>query len=70
MNCRLRIQRPTYDAYGTVVKYLPGSENDGVQLWKVRHDDGDEEDVELHELIQWTCKRPKKKKRGHERGPD
>ena len=59
MNCRLRIQRPRYAAYGTVVKYLPGSENDGIELWKVRHDDGDEEDVELHELMQWICKRPK-----------
>ena len=59
MNCRLRIQRPRYAAYGTVVKYLPGSENDGIELWKVRHDDGDEEDVELQELMEWICKRPK-----------
>ena len=59
MNCRLRIQRPRYTAYGTVVKYLPGSENDGIELWKVRHDDGDEEDVEFHELKEWTCKRLK-----------
>ena len=59
MNCRLRIQRPRYAAYGTVVKYLPGSENDGIELWKVRHDDGDEEDVEFHELKEWTCKRLK-----------
>ena len=54
MNCRLSIQRPRYAAYGTVVKYLPGSENDGIELWKVRHDDGDEEDVERHELMQLT----------------
>tara|TARA_B100001059_G_C17828831_1_gene583262 strand:- start:2103 stop:3290 length:1188 start_codon:yes stop_codon:yes gene_type:complete len=59
MNCRLSIQRPRYAAYGTVVKYLPGSENDGIELWKVRHDDGDEEDVELQELMEWICKRPK-----------
>ena len=36
-----------------MVKYLPGVKNDGIELWKVRHDDGDEEDVELHELIQY-----------------
>tara|TARA_B100000963_G_C22579623_1_gene650184 strand:+ start:980 stop:1504 length:525 start_codon:yes stop_codon:yes gene_type:complete len=59
MNCRLRIQRPRYAANGTVVKYLPGSENDGIELWKVRHDDGDEEDVEFHELMEWICKRLK-----------
>ena len=59
MNYRLRIERLRYTAHGTVVKYLPGVKNDGIELWKVRHDDGDEEDVELHELMQWTCKRPK-----------
>ena len=53
MNYRLRIERLRYIVYGTVVKYLPGVKNDGIELWKVRHDDGDEEDVELHELIQY-----------------
>ena len=56
---RLRIERPEYTIDGTVVEYLPASQNDGVDLWKVRHDDGDLEDLERHELLQWIRKRPR-----------
>jgi hypothetical protein len=35
---------------GTVVGYLPASSNEGLELWHIQHDDGDGEDLELHEL--------------------
>jgi hypothetical protein len=37
---------------GTVVGWLPADANDGLALWHVRHDDGDEEDLEEHEVTE------------------
>eukprot|EP01041_Mallomonas_annulata_P007017 gene7017-14279_t len=35
---------------GVIVAYMPAEANDGLSLWHVVHDDGDEEDLELHEV--------------------
>mmetsp|Transcript_13493 Transcript_13493/g.43953 ORF Transcript_13493/g.43953 Transcript_13493/m.43953 type:complete len:633 (-) Transcript_13493:217-2115(-) len=36
--------------YCVVDGYLPAGKNDGRAFWRVRHDDGDDEDLELHEV--------------------
>jgi len=35
---------------GTIVAYLPGSVNDGIPLWHMEHDDGDNEDLDSKDL--------------------
>jgi hypothetical protein len=39
---------------GTIIGYLSADNNNGLALWYFRHDDGDNEDLELHELTK--CK--------------
>lgn len=50
----LRVRR-YFQSYGfsdaTVVAYLPPVVNDGIALWHLIHDDADEEDVELPQLL-------------------
>ncbi len=36
---------------GDIVAYLPGDRNDGQELWHMRYDDGDEEDLDKNEVI-------------------
>merc|ERR1712146_597483 len=35
-----------------IVGWLPADENEGVELWHLEHDDGDEEDLEEHEVME------------------
>lgn len=39
---------------GTIIGHFPADNNDGLELWYFLHDDGDNEDLELHELTK--CK--------------
>ena len=36
---------------GTINEWLPPEEKDGVALWRMGHDDGDEEELELYEVL-------------------
>ena len=37
---------------GVIDGWLPAAINDGLALWHVKHDDGDEEDLELEEVLE------------------
>lgn len=37
---------------GVIVGYLSSALNDGIELWHIRHDDGDGEDLEEHEVLE------------------
>ena len=51
---RIRVRR-FFRSYGfsdaTVVGFMPAKSNDGIALWHLVHDDADEEDVELLQLL-------------------
>ena len=40
------------ESYGTVVSWLPAHLNEGEPYYRVRHDDGDEEDLDEAELAE------------------
>lgn len=37
---------------GVIIGYLAAALNDGIELWHMRHDDGDGEDLEEHEVLE------------------
>ena len=41
-------------SWGTVVAWLPPEKNDGVAFYRVRHDDGDEEDLDDGEVREYA----------------
>ncbi|CAM9664916.1 unnamed protein product [Chrysoparadoxa australica] len=37
---------------GKVIGWMPAESNDGLALWHIKHEDGDEEDLEEHEVLE------------------
>ena len=44
------VKGKTTHTCGVIDGWLPKEINDGLALWHVKHDDGDDEDLELHEV--------------------
>uniref|UniRef100_A0A7S3K3J0 Uncharacterized protein n=1 Tax=Aureoumbra lagunensis TaxID=44058 RepID=A0A7S3K3J0_9STRA len=61
-----KIYLQEHEVWATVIKWLPAEKNDGIAFWRVRHADGDDEDLELHELeAAWSCAKIEERNENH-----